>query len=251
MKQLLKYNIFMFVICISFFAALTVRDLRAVGFNGHPDEILILRVSENFYWCRVLFGCSMFPFFWLLHPSINKLLTHSTPTGFTRLGTLRRYKPEMMQRRIYELPSLKLPGMSDGAESDGTSSEDELPEQPRTPHRLRDPVENLQHVIRLFPGGGIALWAARMSYRSTTLTAGAVVSLVALEIRAASAAVSLGLRVADASVSTTSFIVQSVPGSGLALRAGGAAASGRAPWLEESPGCRQGSFDASPVEASC
>ena len=29
----------------------------------------------------------MFPFFFLLHPQINKLLTHSTPTGYTRQGS--------------------------------------------------------------------------------------------------------------------------------------------------------------------
>ena len=32
-------------------------------------------------------GLGMFPFFFLLHPQINKLLTHSTPTGYTSRGS--------------------------------------------------------------------------------------------------------------------------------------------------------------------
>ena len=44
-------------------------------------------VSLNVSLCCIDQGLGMFPFFFLLHPQINKLLTHSTPTGYTRRGS--------------------------------------------------------------------------------------------------------------------------------------------------------------------
>ncbi|CAJ1449526.1 unnamed protein product, partial [Effrenium voratum] len=206
MNALLQYNLCVFVFSLSIFLMLSARDAFATTWEGAGrSEVLQWRLAENFFWARTIFGLGMFPFFFLLHPQINKLLTHSTPTGFTRLGTLKRHKP------------ILLPKQSSEPEADGVQEGDDHEEDDEPPplvdldgvrgetSKLRsgdvavaDPVEDLRAVIRRLPGGRLALGATGLWLRATGKAVNAAVTVVSLEIRVASAGVSLGLRAADA-----------------------------------------------------
>lgn len=238
MKALAKYNFGCFACVMTLFLVLCLRDLMGVTAAGlSVDEVWIWRVPENLFWCRVLFGFALSPFLFLLIPRINKLLTHSTPTGFTSLGTLQRYSPNL---RAPAAPSDSLVlgswgGAKPGNDSPGggetvrdgivgpTSAAQGQSDLPCTECESKvavvvaDPVEDLCRAIKWFPGGSLLLRTASLGVRATSATVGVAGSIVSFEIRAASTAVSLGLRCADAGACTAARVVRFVPGSGLAL----------------------------------
>lgn len=85
MQNLLNYYLWCVGLVVAAFVALSASDLRAASAReGRCGQDCVWRLQENFFWCRTIFGLSTFPFFWLMVPSLNRLLTHSTPTGFTR-----------------------------------------------------------------------------------------------------------------------------------------------------------------------
>lgn len=218
MKALQKYNLFCFAMCLSIFLGLSAWDVLAV--DAH--DAWAWRIPENLFWSRTLFGISMFPFLFLLHPQINRLLTHSTPTGFTRLGILRRYNTRLRPRRQQKKKSSSL------ATAEAPNETEASPSQNSTSNKRTlsvDPVEDLRAAIRWFPGGSLALGAGSLGFKAAAAAARTTGKVVSLEIRVASAAVSLGLRAVDASVSTALHVAHCVPGSDIALQAGEATLS--------------------------
>eukprot|EP00929_Paragymnodinium_shiwhaense_P070577 TRINITY_DN35741_c0_g1_i1.p1 TRINITY_DN35741_c0_g1~~TRINITY_DN35741_c0_g1_i1.p1 ORF type:complete len:988 (-),score=220.37 TRINITY_DN35741_c0_g1_i1:101-3064(-) len=249
MAPLIRYNLF----CL-FFAALCFVTLSSIDVilllktsARNWSELWTWRVRENFFWARVVFGLSNFPFLFLLHPQINKLLTHSTPTGYTRLGTLQRYKaiyrrpavheeasPTRRLRMRQETASLseeeRLTKLredthdsehvaSSEAEGAGADAAGGLVAQP-------DPIADLKAAIRWFPGGGLALGVGGLGLRTAAFAARTTGRIVSLEIRAVSQAVSLGMRAVDAGVSGTSAAAAYIAGSTLVVgtRAAGSTA---------------------------
>ena len=242
MNALLQYNLLVFACSLSIFLLLSLRDAVVLSWDDSSDDDLWhWRVAENLFWARTIFGLGMFPFFFLLHPQINKLLTHSTPTGYTRLGTLKRHKPILRPKRpsgselapissleqIREASKLQeslneaLPPLQElnelspvsGMEKDAEPSEDKLKAIDSA-----DPVEDLRAVIRRLPGGRVALFAGGVWLRATGKAVNAAVTVVSLEIRVASAGVSLGLRAADAGRSAALGVARRVvPGSDTAV----------------------------------
>ncbi|CAK8996972.1 Fumarate hydratase class I, partial [Durusdinium trenchii] len=235
MNALLQYNLLVFAFSLSIFLVLSVRDTVALSWDDGQEAMWHLwhwRVAENFFWARTIFGLGMFPFFFLLHPQINKLLTHSTPTGYTRLGTLKRHKPILRPKppgtvRPHEAleakdsPTEPLPPLQELHELSPVSDGIKDPE-PSDYRPLKaidsDPVEDLRAVIRRLPGGRAALFAGSMWLRATGKAVNAAVTVVSLEIRVASAGVSLGLRAADAGRSAALQVARRVvPGSDTAV----------------------------------
>lgn len=246
MNALLQYNLLVFAFSLSIFLLLSLRDAVALSWNnGSEEEIWHWRVAENFFWARTIFGLGMFPVFFLLHPQINKLLTHSTPTGYTRLGTLKRHKPILRPKRpsgselapVSSLEKIReagkdhlnetLPPLQELHELSPVS-EGEKDTEP-SEYTLKgngviramdsaDPVEDLRAVIRRLPGGRVALFAGGLWLRATGKAVNAAVTVVSLEIRVASAGVSLGLRAADAGRSAALGVARRVvPGSDTAV----------------------------------
>jgi hypothetical protein len=199
------------------------------------SEVWAWRIPENFYWSRVLFGFSMYPFFFLLHPQINKLLTHSTPTGYTRLGTLRRHdpkirpqKPKVVAQAIEQTPRIQNDrtttlDMPVGSATILTDIDDQ--NTPATPDPIppKDPVEDLKAAIRWFPGGSLALSASSLCLRSASAVVGVGGSVASFQIRTASTCVSLGLRACDVGIQTALQVAPLVPGSETAMHMGGCA----------------------------
>jgi len=236
MKALLKYNLVAFAFSLSFFLVLSVCDMVMVS-SEDRNEVWAWRIPENFYWSRVLFGFSMFPFFFLLHPQINKLLTHSTPTGYTRLGTLRRHDPKIRPRK----PKVVAQAVDDApcVQNDRTTTTDtpvgsasnltDADEQNTPPAAVvnqnppRDPVEDLKAAIRWFPGGSLALSMSSLYVRSASKMVGVGVAVASFEIRTVSTCVSLGLRVCDAGMQTALQVAPLIPGSETAMHVGGRA----------------------------
>eukprot|EP00931_Biecheleriopsis_adriatica_P061095 TRINITY_DN36721_c0_g1_i1.p1 TRINITY_DN36721_c0_g1~~TRINITY_DN36721_c0_g1_i1.p1 ORF type:complete len:1153 (+),score=182.49 TRINITY_DN36721_c0_g1_i1:70-3528(+) len=260
MKSLLQYNLIVFAISLGIFLILSLRDAIAVSWTpgGIGSQEWRWRLGENFFWARAIFGLGMFPFLSLMHPQINKLLTHSTPTGFTRLGTLRRYNPRLVPRKRkleqeggqvleqeshreakdgnptgsvcrpsgVEISSAMLDtpaatGLMNIAADPVASTEVEIKgtddKNAASSHSV-DPVEDLRAVIRRLPGGSLALRAGGLWLRATGKAVGAAVTVVSLEIRVASATVSLGLRAVDAGRSTALGVAHRVlPGSDAAV----------------------------------
>eukprot|EP00930_Biecheleria_cincta_P055193 TRINITY_DN41541_c0_g1_i1.p1 TRINITY_DN41541_c0_g1~~TRINITY_DN41541_c0_g1_i1.p1 ORF type:complete len:1129 (+),score=189.55 TRINITY_DN41541_c0_g1_i1:30-3416(+) len=234
MKAILQYNLIAFAFSLVLFLILSFRDVLAIRWS-HGDLNGVewkWRLAENFYWARTMFGFTMVPFLFLLHPQINKLLTHSTPTGFTRLGTLRRYKPLLRPRTRRPEPKdeiVELKPQQEACETAETSSlkndvGENLPTESTSSgamgrhvaeeEHLVDPVEDLKAVIKRFPGGSLALGAGSLWLQGAGATVGAAVTVVSFEIRVASAAVSLGLRAADAGRSAALGMARRVvPGS--------------------------------------
>lgn len=236
-KILLQYNLMCFAACLCLFGTLLARDVYTATNEADLDQAWAWRAPENFYWCRTLFGLSMYPFCILLHPQVNKFLTHSKPTGFTRLGTLQRYKAVY---RTNHSNSKK----SDVSETSGSTRAEQATEpidiaaskvsqdlagknpvrgSSRSPRV--DPVEDLKVVIKRFPCGSIALRSAEISFFMCGAAARTSLAVIAFEIRAASSVASLGLRAADASIVTGLKVARYIPGSRLALYIVGSAAS--------------------------
>ncbi|CAE8658004.1 unnamed protein product, partial [Polarella glacialis] len=225
--SMMKYNLVVFVGSLGIFLLLSLRDVAAVKLaTGAWPEGSHWRLAENFFWARTIFGLSMFPFLWLLHPQIAKLLTHSTPTGYTCLGTLRRYDPLLHHRRQLDVQEANSQAQQlstpQAPESQGigelqrhlsTVSEEETAEV-QAKRRIANPVEDLKAAIRWFPGGSLVVWSGGLWLRAAGGAVGVAGSVVSLEIRAASATVSLGLRAADAGRSVALGVAcRLVPGS--------------------------------------
>jgi len=241
MNVLLKYNLVCFAWCLVLFGALSAKDLMGADMQHVKDEVWMWRIPENFYWCRSLFGFSMFPFCILLHPRLNKLFTHSTQTGFTRLGTLQRYearhrnqktkspksKPKGAEKR-QDQPDIASPPQSTTSgmpiigvvAGDACNAPAKIPEVGRSGNNL-DPVGDLKKIIVRFPCGSLALGAVELAFRPCTLALSTTKRIVSFEIRTASYFVSSALRVADASVTTTVFIAHYIPGVSFSMRMGG------------------------------
>jgi len=236
MKALLKYNLVAFAFSLTVFLVLSVCDVVMVS-SVDRSEVWAWRIPENFYWSRVLFGFSMFPFFFLLHPQINKLLTHSIPTGYTRLGTLRRHDPKIRPRKPKVVTqaveqrscvqnngttTIDTPGCS-GSASTLADVDDRSTPATLNPIPPRDPVEDLKAAVRWFPGGSVAVSASSLCLRSAGTMVGIGGAVASFEIRAVSTCVSLGLRMCDAGMQTAVQIAPVIPGSETAMHVGGRA----------------------------
>ncbi|CAE7617417.1 CAR11 [Symbiodinium sp. CCMP2592] len=237
MQALLQYNMLVFAISFAIFLTLSARDLMAFSWDGRgllAAEAWRWRVAENFFWARAIFGLCMCPFLFLLHPQINKLLTHSTPTGYTRLGTLKRHRPILRPKRpaksdteIREVVQAQeavadSPSASPKSEQEASlavkAPVQEKPEVVACGADRADPIGDLQTVVRRLPGGSLALKGGSFCIWATGRAAKTAVTVVSLEIRVASAAVSLGLRAADAGRTTVLAVARRVvPGSDTAV----------------------------------
>eukprot|EP00928_Gymnodinium_smaydae_P047787 TRINITY_DN31919_c0_g1_i1.p1 TRINITY_DN31919_c0_g1~~TRINITY_DN31919_c0_g1_i1.p1 ORF type:complete len:957 (+),score=88.11 TRINITY_DN31919_c0_g1_i1:306-2873(+) len=233
MKALLKYNLACFIFALTLFAILCARDVVALRVAGKDTwEVLRWRSAENFFWARVLFGLSMNPFLFLLHPQINKLLTHSTPTGYTRLGTLQRYNPRLKRSRpkihTGNITAKSSSGIGSIQPADISSRRSGMSEDARS-NASPDPVEDLRSAICRIPGGSFALRAGFFGARTVGSAASVAFSVISFELRVASAAVSLGMRVADNTSgvlgNVTCFAARYVPGVDFALQAVSASAA--------------------------
>ncbi|CAE7231251.1 fumA [Symbiodinium natans] len=235
MQALLQYNMLVFAISLAIFLTLSARDMVAFSWDetGLLAAVWRCRVAENFFWARAIFGLCMFPFLFLLHPQINKLLTHSTPTGYTRLGTLKRHRPILRPKRQppSESPESVRETLKEAIEESAPATP--KPDQEATPVQgnsettgsatvcstdRADPIADLQTVVRRLPGGSLALRGGSLCVWATGKAAKTAVTVVSLEIRVASAAVSLGLRAADAGRTTALAVARRVvPGSDTAV----------------------------------
>ncbi|CAE6935750.1 CAR11 [Symbiodinium sp. CCMP2456] len=248
----------------------SARDVMAFSWDGSllAAEAWRWRVAENFFWARAIFGLCMCPFLFLLHPQINKLLTHSTPTGYTRLGTLKRHRPILRPKRppkseteireVQEQAGLSGSGKTSKTLPEGggrrfsnrlsevwTQSEQEASLAVKAQcHSVQAPVHDTPEVVACNPdradpigdshcmkwprllhlGDGESSHTLAANVLSTKLEspqsreAKTAVTVVSLEIRVASAAVSLGLRAADAGRTTVLSVARRVvPGSDTAV----------------------------------
>ncbi|CAE7349556.1 fumA [Symbiodinium necroappetens] len=242
MQALLQYNMLVFAISFAIFLTLSARDVMAFSWDGSgllAAEAWRWRVAENFFWARAIFGLCMCPFLFLLHPQINKLLTHSTPTGYTRLGTLKRHRPILRPKRppksdteirdVVQEAVADSPTASPKSEQEASlavkaqchsvqSPVQDKPEVVACNRDKADPIGDLQTVVRRLPGGSLALRGGSFCIWATGKAAKTAVTVVSLEIRVASAAVSLGLRAADAGRTTVLSVARRVvPGSDTAV----------------------------------
>lgn len=242
MQALLQYNMLVFAISFAIFLTLSARDVMAFSWDGSgllAAEAWRWRVAENFFWARAIFGLCMCPFLFLLHPQINKLLTHSTPTGYTRLGTLKRHRPILRPKRPpksdTEIRDVVQEAVADSPTAAPKSEQEaslavkaqchsvqspvqDKPEVVACNRDKADPIGDLQTVVRRLPCGSLALRGGSFCIWATGKAAKTAVTVVSLEIRVASAAVSLGLRAADAGRTTVLSVARRVvPGSDTAV----------------------------------
>jgi len=236
-KQLLLYNLLCFIMCL-FFILLSARDLLSADVETvHFQETWKWRLLENFYWCRVLFGIAMWPFCVLLHPQVNKLLTHSVPTGYTRLGTLMRHRPrhQLQNRRIVPNQSDVVATACGGQQiTDATivrrpskmkclEAPERQPSSPSASSGSLDPVKDLKAVVKRLPGGSIALCSGDFALKVAGVAVNTTIAVTSFQIRVASVVVSLGYRAADTGVSNVLNVAHYIPGSGLVFSAGSCA----------------------------
>lgn len=177
----------------------------------------------------------MWPFCVLLHPQINKLLTHSVPTGYTRLGTLMQHRPQHKlpnkknaQTRLEATATADAPSKHVETEQDdsqGTSAGESSSRSSQTGANSKslDPVKDLKKVVRRLPGGSIALRSCDLGLRIAGSAVNATLAITSLQVRVASVAVSLGYRAADAGVTNVLNMAYYIPGSGLAVSVGNGA----------------------------
>mmetsp|Transcript_63617 Transcript_63617/g.186080 ORF Transcript_63617/g.186080 Transcript_63617/m.186080 type:complete len:919 (+) Transcript_63617:78-2834(+) len=222
-KSLLQYNLLAFAFSMCIFVALSLWDILRSSVRGNSlTEVWTWQIPENLFWSRVLFGMSMFPFLFLLHPQINKLLTHSTPTGFTRLGTLRQYNPRLRPRKP------KHHGREDSPPSREVQQEDAQPPDPPAnsmPATAADPMEDLRSAIQRIPGGSAVLCVGKVGLNTAGTCLSITSTIVSLQMGVASNVVSLGCRAVNSGVSGAQHVALCIPGSRLALHAGDVACS--------------------------
>jgi hypothetical protein len=67
-----------------------------------PEQHIPRDLAEVLYWCRVLYGWLCFPWMLLLLPGMFPLLTHTKPTGYSRIGKTLPIASAMVRLKNYQ-----------------------------------------------------------------------------------------------------------------------------------------------------
>lgn len=88
LRRLLYYDVICFVISVVLLCLLTALTNSDQLFYGLPTKALLISAQfhANIYWSCVLYSMASLPFMLYAIPGLQKVLTHSVPTGHNRHG---------------------------------------------------------------------------------------------------------------------------------------------------------------------